>query len=358
MSSSLLRATVTYTSISSALDSPPWGFPLISESDHEAPEEAPQSLEQAPPAYVPAPEYLEYLAPSDDEVPAEDQPLPTDASPTADSPDYIADSEPIEDDFKEDLEMDPVDYANDDEEEEESSDDDEEEEHVALADSDLPIPNFVPSSEEMKSFQTDESAATPPPPASPYHIIPFMRPDSIGHGFMFDLILPHHHLLRHVLPPASPSIYHPLPPPLPLPSLDHIDDIPEADMPPWKRTCFTTPSHKFKIRESLAAVAARQTGPTLTHVVDYGFIDTLDASIRATDDRVMIALEGLNKRMTDLAATHRQDSEEFYMHHQNAQDDRAELRAWAHSEDRSQALEARIRTLEAQVGTLQTQHGD
>nr|GFA21684.1 hypothetical protein [Tanacetum cinerariifolium] len=58
--------------------------------------EAPQSPEQAPPAYVPAPEYPENLTPSDDE--------------------------PIKDDFEEDPEMDPVDYADDEEEEEESFD--------------------------------------------------------------------------------------------------------------------------------------------------------------------------------------------------------------------------------------------
>nr|GFB93882.1 hypothetical protein [Tanacetum cinerariifolium] len=38
--------------------------------------------------YVPEPEYPEYLAPSDDEAPLEDQPLPTDASPIAASADY------------------------------------------------------------------------------------------------------------------------------------------------------------------------------------------------------------------------------------------------------------------------------
>nr|GFD26655.1 hypothetical protein [Tanacetum cinerariifolium] len=48
-----------------------------------------------------------------------DQPLPADASHTADLPGYIADSEPIEDDFEEDLEMDHVDYADDEDEEEE-----------------------------------------------------------------------------------------------------------------------------------------------------------------------------------------------------------------------------------------------
>nr|GFC43067.1 hypothetical protein [Tanacetum cinerariifolium] len=52
--------------------------------------------------YVPEPEYPEYLAPSDDEAPLEDQPLPADASPIAASPDYVADS-----DLEEDPEEDP-----------------------------------------------------------------------------------------------------------------------------------------------------------------------------------------------------------------------------------------------------------
>ncbi|GJR18549.1 hypothetical protein Tco_0967076 [Tanacetum coccineum] len=42
-------------------------------------------------------EYPEYLAPSDDEIPVEDQPLPADASPTALSPGYVVDSDPEED---------------------------------------------------------------------------------------------------------------------------------------------------------------------------------------------------------------------------------------------------------------------
>nr|GFC87281.1 hypothetical protein [Tanacetum cinerariifolium] len=62
--------------------------------------------------YVPELEYPEYLAPSDDEVPIEDQPLPADALPIAASPDYVADSEP-EEDPKEDLEDDQADYPAD-----------------------------------------------------------------------------------------------------------------------------------------------------------------------------------------------------------------------------------------------------
>nr|GEV95363.1 hypothetical protein [Tanacetum cinerariifolium] len=64
--------------------------------------------------YVPEPEYPEYLAPSDDEEPLEDQPLPADASPTTASLGYVADSDSDEDP-KEDPEDDHADYPADEE---------------------------------------------------------------------------------------------------------------------------------------------------------------------------------------------------------------------------------------------------
>ncbi|GJT77319.1 hypothetical protein Tco_1044044 [Tanacetum coccineum] len=83
------------------------------------------------------------------------------------------------------------------------------------------------------------------------------------------------------LPPLVPS------PPLLLPSTTHRDDIPEEDMPLQKRACFTTPTSRFEVGESSSTAAARQTGRTLAHRVDYGFIDTIDASIRASKSRAM-----------------------------------------------------------------------
>nr|GEV63796.1 hypothetical protein [Tanacetum cinerariifolium] len=62
--------------------------------------------------YVPEPEYPEYLAPSDDELPLENQLLPTDASPIAASPDYVADSD-LEEDPEKDPEDDQADYPTD-----------------------------------------------------------------------------------------------------------------------------------------------------------------------------------------------------------------------------------------------------
>nr|GEX11831.1 hypothetical protein [Tanacetum cinerariifolium] len=91
--------------------------------------------------YVSGPKYPEYVAPSDDEIPVEGQPLPADASPTALSSSYVTDF-----DLEEDLEEDPADYPiargdDDDEEEEEAFEEDEEEEHLAPADSSAPTPS-------------------------------------------------------------------------------------------------------------------------------------------------------------------------------------------------------------------------
>ncbi|GKE00614.1 hypothetical protein Tco_1388597, partial [Tanacetum coccineum] len=253
MSSSSSHVTVTYTSVSPDTDLPSWGIPLL---------EAYESDPEAPLSPVPAPEYPEYLAPSDDDIPAKDQPLPTDALPIARSP-------------------------------EESSEDEEEEdkeEHLAPTDSALSVPYYARIAEYA-------SAPTPPSP-SPSLLSPLSSPL---------LLIP------------SPQLI--------LPSLTRRDIIPEADTPLQKRARFTALTHRFEIRKSSSAATARQTGPTLARGIDYGFIDTLDASIRATNERVMIALEGVNGRKTELGATHRHDSEEFYTRHQNAQDDRALLRA-------------------------------
>nr|GFC57751.1 hypothetical protein [Tanacetum cinerariifolium] len=156
----------------------------------EEPEQAPPSpdhhhhiLHTAPPSpdYVPGPEH------ADDEIVAEDQPYAEDASPIVLSPEYVPESNfeaHLEDDDNEDPEEDHVDYladeGDDDDNEEESSEDDEdeeddkmdveadeeEEEHPAPSDSVVVAPTAAdqaPSAEETKPFETDESAATPPP---------------------------------------------------------------------------------------------------------------------------------------------------------------------------------------------------
>ncbi|GJX15155.1 hypothetical protein Tco_0206913, partial [Tanacetum coccineum] len=111
------------------------------------------------PDFVPKPVYPEFMPPEDKVLPAEEQPLPAAALPTADSPGYVPESDPEEDpeeDDDEDLEEDPADYPADGgdngDDEDESFDDDEdrdvdiegdeeEEEHLAPGDStDVALP--------------------------------------------------------------------------------------------------------------------------------------------------------------------------------------------------------------------------
>ncbi|GKA49456.1 hypothetical protein Tco_0742529 [Tanacetum coccineum] len=188
-------STITYTSVYT--DSKPWrafwgadeefsdgGSPRVIHPPSldyvPGPEHLPSPVEVP---YVAEPEYPEYLAPSDDEAPMEDQPLPADTSPIALSLGYMADSD-LEEDPEEDSEEDhayyPADGGDDDDESsddddddigdkdeepfEDEEDDEEEEEHLAPADSSVvPIIDPVPSTEDTEALETDEAAPTPVP---------------------------------------------------------------------------------------------------------------------------------------------------------------------------------------------------
>ncbi|GJV04462.1 hypothetical protein Tco_1338031 [Tanacetum coccineum] len=122
-----------------------------------------------------APPSPDYFKPPEDEVlPAKEQPLPTAASPTADSPGYVPESDPEEDpeeDDDEDLEEDPANYPadggdNGDDEDESSYDEEdddvyikEEEEHPAPAES---TAIALPAVEKLLAIPTP-----PPLPLSP-----------------------------------------------------------------------------------------------------------------------------------------------------------------------------------------------
>ncbi|GJZ75172.1 hypothetical protein Tco_0639637 [Tanacetum coccineum] len=196
------HSTFTYTSISSddgSLDvgSPAVivlgydGLPMMPEDPYAYVKAAIQ--EPPPPNFVPEHVYPEFMPPEDDVLPAEEQPLPTAVSPTADSSGYIRKSDPEEDpeeEDDEDPEKDPTDYPTnkdddddeeesfgdeaDDEEEDEGEDEEKEEEHLASADSVLPpthhttarmfiraqTPISFPSEVEVDIFLT---ISTPPP---------------------------------------------------------------------------------------------------------------------------------------------------------------------------------------------------
>ncbi|GJU92870.1 hypothetical protein Tco_1317626 [Tanacetum coccineum] len=222
--------------------------------------------------------------------------LPADASPTALSLGYVADSDPSE----EDPEKDHADGGDDDDDDKEEEEDEEEEEHLAPADSiTLPAVDHVPSAAMIWS-----SAAS---------------------------LLPLH-------APSSPLL---------LPATNHIEDVLEADVPPRKRLCLTAPTPTFEVRESSAAATARQPRLDVTPATDYNFIDNVDASpgcpmsrevgygiTDVWDDMVgdmegitPTTLEELSQRVTYLATTLARNTHKMYVRFEDAQDDRALQRA-------------------------------
>ncbi|GKF93959.1 hypothetical protein Tco_0283659, partial [Tanacetum coccineum] len=80
-------------------------------------------LDEHIPVYIPEPEHPECHAPSDDDIQVEDQPYADDASPTAESPGYIVDSDSME----EDTDADSIYYPDELEDGEEDDDKDPEE---------------------------------------------------------------------------------------------------------------------------------------------------------------------------------------------------------------------------------------
>nr|GFC73040.1 hypothetical protein [Tanacetum cinerariifolium] len=280
---------------------------------------------------------------ADDEIVAEDQPYAEDASPIAQSSEYVLESDfeaHSEDDDDEDPEEDPVDYladgGDDGDDEEESSEDDEdddmdveadeeeEEEHPAPADSIVVAPTAADqalSAEETEPFETDESAATPPPHPAYRMIAKISIPAPVPMPAWTDLEVVI--LLAISSPPASPLSpwsspppripFPPLPPilsspspilspapppshirslgyraamiqlrdeatsspPLQLPSASRREDRPEVTLPPQKRLDIAL-GLRYEVEESSSAAVARPAGGLRAH---YGFVATVDREI-------------------------------------------------------------------------------
>ncbi|GJT54847.1 hypothetical protein Tco_0989901, partial [Tanacetum coccineum] len=85
----------------------------------------PMELDEHVPIYVLEPKHPEYHAPSDDDIQVEDQSYADDASPTAESPGYIADSDSMEDD----TDTDSIDYPDELGTDDEDPEEDPSEEH-------------------------------------------------------------------------------------------------------------------------------------------------------------------------------------------------------------------------------------
>ncbi|GJW69281.1 hypothetical protein Tco_0123705, partial [Tanacetum coccineum] len=342
---------VTYTSISSDSNGPSsWGIPLenageILEMDPY--EEVAQQGQAHPlsPAYVPDPMELDEHA--------EDQPYAEDASPTAESPGYIADSDPMEDD----TDADSIDYPNkpgtDDEDEDLEEDPSEEHEPE---NEDAKEDESSEDSDKTEPFEENETAATPPPPRSPQTRIPFSQthlrrarktvrleppmPASMEARIALHVAAP--------IPPTNPT-YDQEPLGHRAAMIRMRDDIPKEDMPPQRRFVLTAPPPGCDVAESSAAAAARAPRG------QYDFVDDVEArqdlvcspghdtrtiaratdraedvgyvrALQASKRRMMTFMKEVNLRVSYQAQVRMKESKEFYTQLLEARTDRRDIR--------------------------------
>ncbi|GJX08607.1 hypothetical protein Tco_0196539 [Tanacetum coccineum] len=311
------------------------------------------------------------------------QPLPPVDSPTAESPGYVAESDPEEDpeEYEDDETEDgPIDYpmdggedrndddggshrddADDEDEDEEDKDEEEEEEHLAPADSAIvasislppeadverllamptlppspPISLSPPSAGERLARCTAPSAhSSPPPVPSP------LLPSSGCLTQIQTLRIASTYALVDAVTAALPSPPLPLlPPSLYIPPLvDCRDDIPESERPPRKRSCLFALGPRYKVGESSTARPTRGRG------VDYGFVSTLDFEERrrgirevgygirdtwvdpaeAVPELAPMTVGEVNTRVTHLAKLHEHDTYDLYALLEDAQDSRTRI---------------------------------
>ncbi|GKE60353.1 hypothetical protein Tco_1510720 [Tanacetum coccineum] len=311
---------VTYTDISYTFEElSDIGSPgVVPSPDYILGPEEPQS----PPLldYVPEPIYPDYMPLEDEVFPAEEQPLLAAASPTAQSPDYVPESDPEadpEEDDNEDPEEDPVDYPAD------GGDD-------------------ASSAEETKPFETDESAATPPPHPAYRVTARISIPAPVPTPVWSDAEVAR--LLAISTPPSSPLSPWSLPlphipspplPPIPSPSLPISPPLPVSSpvpvlslSPPASPICIAL-GPVYEVRESSSATAARPAGGIRA---GYGFVATMDMEIRRDPERevgygiidswdeIVKTLQGapvstdmeLGRHMTAFKTRVRRDTDEIY----------------------------------------------
>nr|GEZ93404.1 reverse transcriptase domain-containing protein [Tanacetum cinerariifolium] len=290
------------------------------------------------PDFMAEPIYPEYIPLEDEHIlPAEEQPLPPVVSPTAESPGYVAESDPKEDpeEYEEDETEDgPVDYPMDGEDDGDDDNDDssgydaddedeDEEEHLASTDSAMVIPidelvsppegtepTIPPPSTDTTTTgakitiqpqtsislspeaEVERLLAMPTPSPSP---LTSLSPPSAGERLarcMAPAALPS--------PPLPPSLY--LPPPV-----ERRDGIPESEQPPRKRLC-------------LSILGSREVG--------YGIRDTWIDSAEAVHEMAPTTLEKVNTRVTELAELHKHDTHDLYALPEDAQDGRTRISQW------------------------------
>ncbi|GKE95051.1 hypothetical protein Tco_1579906, partial [Tanacetum coccineum] len=288
----------------------------------------PMFIQPHDPEYVPEPIYPKYIPLEDEHVfPVEEQPLPPIVSPTAESPEYVIESDPEEDpeEYEDDETEDgPVDYPMD---RGDDGDDDD-----APADSAVIVPTVEPVSplegtepvkpppstyisttgaritvrlqasislppeaevERLLVMPTPSSSppislsppfakerharctaplalSSPPPVPSP------LLPSSGCPTQIQTLMMTSTQALIDVVTVALPSPpLTPLPPSLYIPPpVDRRNDLPESRQPPRKRLCLSTLGSRYEVGESFTARPIGGRG------IYYGFVSTVDAEAR------------------------------------------------------------------------------
>nr|GFB95096.1 hypothetical protein [Tanacetum cinerariifolium] len=199
-------------------------------------------------------------------------------------------------------------------------DDEDKEEHLAPADSsDVPIVDLVLPVGDTEALEADEPTHAPGSPI----IISLsqtrlrkarktVRPEPPMSASMEACIARHAAFLHH----------------------QYLTDILEADIPPQKRDCLTTPAFGFEIGESSIAGAARQPGPTKSD---------------------LRRCRGVNERVIELDTIVRQRTDEFEIRFEEAQDNRALLPPISAIAAHARTLETQVAALISQTSSLQTQ---
>ncbi|GKD37147.1 hypothetical protein Tco_1257354 [Tanacetum coccineum] len=107
-----------------------------------------------------------------------------------------------------------------------------------------------------------------------------------------------------------------------------MEDTFKAELPPHKRLCLTALTSRYEVEESSMAAPR----PTRGHGADYGFID----STETVEEVAPTTLEGVNDRVTELAAVQEQDTQDIYVFHYETarlldQEALVSREAWTHS---------------------------
>nr|GFB31602.1 hypothetical protein [Tanacetum cinerariifolium] len=289
----------------------------------EEPEQAPPS-----PDYIPGPEH------ADDEIVAEDQPYAEDASPIAQSPEYVPESDfemHPEDDDDEDPEEDPVDYP---------------------ADEEMTVMTRR-SHQRMIRMMRMRIWMPRPMRKRSTQLLPTLPIRSLGY--------------RAAMIRLRDEAVFTSSPPLQLPSTSRREDRPEVTLPPQKRLDIAL-GPRYEIGESSSAAAARPAGGFRE---DYGFVATVDREIMRdpereigygiTDswDEIVETLQGtpvstnteLGGYVREFETRVRQDTDEIYMRLDDEQTERQllagrlNIEAWVRATDASDLVHGEVMSL-------------